>query len=136
MLCRLNIRVPGALEYAEKNARICQHPIRVLPETREDYDQANCERDMAIYRKYMINQLEELIGNYGLIDILFLDWSYLGEFGKGRADCSSEELVALARQKQPQITINDRADLINVPGGYDFRTPEQLAQSAQRSPAA
>ncbi len=73
----------------------------------------------------MKNQLTEILGNYGPIDILFLDWSYPGEFGKGRADWGAEELVALARRLQPQILINDRADLRDIPGGYDFVTPEQ-----------
>ena len=32
----------------------------------------------------------------------------------------------MIRELQPNIIINDRLDLLDVPGGWDFRTPEQF----------
>jgi alpha-L-fucosidase len=35
-------------------------------------------------------------------------------------------LLKMVRELQPQIIVNDRLDLMDVPGGWDFRTPEQF----------
>ena len=57
---------------------------------------------------------------------MWLDYSYpKGEHGKGRQDWDSENLMKLVRKLQPGIIVNDRADLLDVPGGWDFSTPEQ-----------
>jgi len=32
----------------------------------------------------------------------------------------------MIRQIQPDIIVNDRLDLLDIPGGWDFRTPEQF----------
>jgi alpha-L-fucosidase len=57
---------------------------------------------------------------------MFYDFSYPGEDGKGRDDWNSLELMRLTRKLQPQILIDDRLDLLDVPGGWDYRTPEQV----------
>jgi len=82
-------------------------------------------RDMAKYRDYLFAQVREILTNYGKIDCLFLDFSFPGKDGKGRADWDSERLLKMIRELQPGIIINDRLDLLDVPGGWDFRTPEQ-----------
>jgi alpha-L-fucosidase len=82
-------------------------------------------RDMAKYREYLHNQVREILTNYGTIDCLFLDFSFPGKDGKGRGDWDSERLLKMIRELQPNIVINDRLDLLDVPGGWDFRTPEQ-----------
>lgn len=99
------------------------HPLR--PNRKEDYAKLNEGRDMNRYRAYLKNQVTELLTNYGKIDILWLDFSYPGELGKGRDDWDAVELIKLARRLQPGIIIDDRADLKEVPGGWDFITPEQ-----------
>ncbi len=82
------------------------------------------------YREYVKNQITELLTNYGKIDLLWLDYSYPeGAHGKGRADWDSEELMKLVRTLQPGIIVNDRADLLDVEGGWDFTTPEQYKVS-------
>lgn len=83
-------------------------------------------RDVRKYAAYMRDQVRELLTNYGRIDYLFLDFSFPGPDGKGRADWESEKLLALIRELQPGIIVNDRLDLLDVPGGWDFRTPEQF----------
>ncbi len=99
------------------------HPQRV--NTKEEYDALNQGKDMAVYREYLKNQVREILTNYGKIDILWLDFSFPGEFGKGRDDWGSVELVKMVRELQPGIIIDDRADLQDYEGGWDFMTPEQ-----------
>ncbi len=77
----------------------------------EDYLRLNENRDMKVYRKYLKDQLTEILSNYGKIDILWLDYSFPGKNGKGRDDWGSVELMKLVRKLQPGIIVNDRADL-------------------------
>jgi alpha-L-fucosidase len=93
--------------------------------TKEEYDKLNKNRDMKVYREYLKNEVREILTNYGKIDILWLDFSFPGEFGKGRDDWNSVELMKMVRQLQPEIIVNDRADLKDYLGGWDFTTPEQ-----------
>ncbi|MCP4543950.1 MAG: alpha-L-fucosidase, partial [Chloroflexi bacterium] len=83
-------------------------------------------RDVKKYAAYMREQMRELLTDFGRIDYLFPDFSFAGQDGKGRDDWQSEELLRVIRQLQPHIIINDRLDLLDVPGGWDFRTPEQF----------
>lgn len=99
------------------------HPQRA--NTKEEYDALNKGKDMAVYREYLKNQVREILTNYGKIDILWLDFSFPGEFGKGRDDWGSVELIKMVRKLQPDILIDDRADLQDYAGGWDFMTPEQ-----------
>ena len=85
---------------------------------------------MNIYREYLKNQVREILTNYGKIDILWLDYSFPGEFGKGRDDWGSVELMKMVRELQPGIIVNDRADLKDYQGGWDFTTPEQFKVDA------
>lgn len=100
------------------------HPQSVR--TQEEYDELNKDRDMAVYRAYLKNQVREILTNYGKIDILWLDYSFPGKFGKDRNDWGSEELMKMVRELQPEILVNDRADLKDYAGGWDFTTPEQF----------
>ncbi len=100
------------------------HPQRTT--SAEEYEKMNQGRDMAIYREYMKNQVRELLTNYGKIDIIWLDYSYPGEFGKGRDDWGSVELLKMVRELQPDILVNDRLDLKEYRDGWDFTTPEQF----------
>lgn len=82
----------------------------------------NKGRDMKRYAAYMRAQVRELLTRYGKIDLMWFDFSYPGENGKGRADWESEKLVAVVRELQPHILLDNRLDL---PGSGDFVTPEQ-----------
>ena len=103
------------------------HPQRTG--TQDEYDELNKGRDMSVYREYLKNQVREILTNYGKIDILWLDFSFPGEFGKGRNDWGSVELVKMVREMQPGIILNDRADLLDYAGGWDIKTPEQFKVS-------
>ncbi len=98
------------------------HPMRDNKEFREKEK----DRDITIYQEYLYNQVREILTQYGTIDCLFMDFSFPGEDGKGRDDWQSEKLLKLIRELQPNIILNDRLDLLDVPGGWDFRTPEQF----------
>jgi len=101
-----------------------RHPLQ--PADEKEYKKLNQDRDMSKYREYMHNQVREILTNYGKIDIIWLDFSYPGEFGKGREDWGSLELIKMVRELQPQIIINDRMDLKDYEDGWDFVTPEQF----------
>jgi alpha-L-fucosidase len=99
------------------------HPMYENQEFRE---QAR-NRDVTRYAEYMRNQIRELLAEFGPIDCLFLDFSFPGgPDGKGRDDWQSEGLLRMIRELQPNVIVNDRLDLLDVPGGWDFRTPEQF----------
>jgi alpha-L-fucosidase len=101
-----------------------RHPQRQDNEV--NYEKLNKGKDMARYREYMKNQVTELLTNYGEISIIWFDFSYPGKNGKGRDDWGSEELLSLTRKLQPGIIVDDRLDLRDVEGGWDFTTPEQV----------
>lgn len=104
-----------------------RHPQR--PETDSDtaYEQLNKGRDMSKYRKYLFNQVTELLTNYGKIDILWLDFSYPGKYGKGNEDWASIDLLKQIRKLQPGIIVNNRLNLEEYEDGADFVTPEQVS---------
>ncbi|MBK3519370.1 alpha-L-fucosidase [Carboxylicivirga marina] len=102
---------------------------RVHPQSAKNqkgYDELNKNRDLSVYRKYLKNQVTEILTNYGKVDILWLDYSFPGQFGKGRDDWGAVELIKLVRELQPEIIVNDRLDLKEYWGGWDFTTPEQF----------
>lgn len=100
-----------------------RHPQR--QESDAEYEILNRGKDMNRYREYMKNQVRELLTNYGEISIIWFDFSFPGKNGKGRQDWDSENLLKLARSLQPGIIVDDRLDLRDVEGGWDFTTPEQ-----------
>ena len=89
-------------------------------------DKLNEGRDMRRYAKYMRDQITELLTEYGRIDIMWYDFSYPGDDGKGHADWESEKIVEITRRLQPGIIINNRLDL---PEEADLATPEQFTPS-------
>jgi len=96
------------------------HPMRNHPHK----DTWNQMRDQSKYAEYLHGQVRELLTEYGKIDVLFYDFSYPPD--KGRNEWQSEKLLKMTRELQPHILVNDRLDLLDVPGGWDYRTPEQF----------
>jgi len=105
------------------------HPLRSHP----DRQKLNEGRDPKRYAEYLHGQVRELLTEYGKIDIMWYDFSYPNRdeegkprpwLGKGREEWESEKLLAMTRELQPDIIVNDRLDLIEQ-GGWDVRTPEQ-----------
>jgi alpha-L-fucosidase len=99
------------------------HPLRQNSDSA--YARMNKGRDMNKYREYIRNQVRELLTNYGEVSILWLDFSFPGKNGKDNKDWDSENVLKMVRQLQPGILVNDRLDLEDTEGGWDFTTPEQ-----------
>lgn len=90
----------------------------------------------AAFRDYVHAQVRELLSNYGQIDVIWFD----GAWPHAAPDWKSAELVALMRELQPEILINNRLGAVDtadtVDGGGvieavghsgtlgDFGTPE------------
>ena len=95
------------------------HPMR----ENEEYIARDKERNLERYVEYLHNQTEELMTQFGKIDILWYDFSVAptARFaGKGKEQWHSEELLKLIRKYQPDILINDRLQI-----DQDIKTPEQ-----------
>lgn len=107
-----------------------QFPIDPIHPRRRDSNAAelNRSRDIRKYADYLYHQVEELLTDFGKIDVLWFDFSYAGRtdpafpglVGKGKDDWQSERIIELVRTLQPQIILNDRLEI-----GGDIRTPEQ-----------
>jgi len=82
----------------------------------------NKTRDQRRYIEYLHGQVRELLTGYGRVDIMWFDFSYPGEDGKGHDDWDSARLVKMVRDLQPHILLDDRTDL---PDEWDIKTPEQ-----------
>jgi alpha-L-fucosidase len=108
------------------------HPLRNTSNVAE----LNEGRDASRYREYLHGQVRELLTRYGKIDYLFFDFSYEDGMipetsvlpGKGPDSWGSAELLAMVRELQPGIVVNDR---LGIPG--DFVTPEQYQPSGPMS---
>lgn len=100
------------------------YPVDKFHPQAEDtaFREATKGRDVRKYAAYMRAQVRELLTQFGRIDLLWFDFSFPGPDGKGRDDWESEKLLALVRELQPHVLIDNRLDL---PGSGNFETPEQ-----------
>jgi len=118
-------------DYFEANR--LPHPLRGKPSP-------NGPRNHDIYVDYLHHQAQELLSNYGTVDVIWWDYSKEGNEGPfWRAD----QLMAMARRLQPGIISNNRlyhipdierddsADRLRTwkPEQGDFTTPEQTIPS-------
>lgn len=98
------------------------HPLHANAEARAQ------PRDLDRYLDYMHGQVMELMTNYGQIDIFWPDFSWSYRQGE---DWRATELMAKIREKQPDILLNNRLQVIQQYGqnemgyGANFFTPEQ-----------
>ncbi|MBS4179384.1 alpha-L-fucosidase [Lederbergia citrea] len=108
-----------------------EFPIDGLhPQRDDEVFKANAtERNIEKYTEYLHGQVRELLTNYGKIDYLWFDFSYVSRnwgwaTGKGVDDWQSEKLEKMILELQPDIILNDRLDL-----GRGVVTPEQYQPS-------
>ena len=105
-----------------------QHPERdneAFKDTKHDFDN---------YLKYMHGQVEELVTNYGQIDLLWFDFSYDNLTGEA---WRATELMRMIRKHQPNVITDNRLEvsgegfgslLSGNPSVYsgDYVSPEQI----------
>lgn len=78
------------------------HPMR------DNIDYKNYTYDFSIYLEYLHHQVQELLTNYGKIDILWFDNSYADMVGE---KWEATKLVKMIRSLQPDIIINNRLEV-------------------------
>ena len=104
-----------------------EFPVDPLHPMRDDlaYREAHKDRDIRKYAEYLHGQTRELLTQFGKIHIMWFDFSYSQRTfpwgrGKGKEDWQSEKLLAMVRELQPGIIVNDRLEIRG-----DIKTPEQ-----------
>ncbi len=99
------------------------HPQRNHP----DREAVNASRHLGRYIEYLHGQVRELLTDFGHIDVLWFDTGQEAREGeKGSREWQSEKLLAMIRELQPHVLVNDRLLLFDS-YGWDFLTPEQHA---------
>ncbi|MDR0421854.1 MAG: alpha-L-fucosidase, partial [Proteiniphilum sp.] len=77
------------------------------------------------FKKFTFNQIQELMTNYGDIDILWLDGGWVAP---PRQDIDMDRIAAMARGNQPGLLIVDRT----IRGKYEnYQTPERSIPAKQ-----
>ncbi len=94
-------------------------PAKATPNRHHNYNIKQYPERWAAYQDYVYRQSEELMRNYGPIDIFWLDGGWCDEPNE---DIRLDRIVDMARQAQPGLIVVNRA----CPGPYeDYQTPEQ-----------
>ncbi len=106
------------------------HPLQ--HERNRSLPNPDANRQLSRYVDFMHRQVEELVSNYGRLDVLWWDWSSKETQGDS---WRAPELMARVRKHQPRIVMNNRLYYSpNVEGDNlgifdtskgDFTTPEQ-----------
>jgi len=92
---------------------------RPIRDRNPNYDTLAEAEKWATFTAFVHGQVEELVSNYGPIDILWLDG---GQVRPPKQDVRMDDLVAMARRHQPRLIVVDRT----VGGPHEnYRTPEQ-----------
>jgi alpha-L-fucosidase len=86
-------------QYAYARSKQLPHPLKGQP-------YPNGQRDHAKYQAYLHQQVDELVSNYGPVDILW--WDYSAQDFQGDEAWRATELMELVRSKQPGIIMNNR----------------------------
>lgn len=77
------------------------------------------------FKNFTYNQIEELMSNYGELDILWLDGGWVAP---GRQDIDMDRIATMTRQHQSDIMIVDRT----IRGKYEnYQTPERSVPEEQ-----
>lgn len=93
-------------------------PALATPTRNVNYDIKKYPETWKKFQQYTANQIDELMSDYGKIDILWLDGGWVR---KPEQDINLDEIVDKARLKQPGLIAVDRT----VPGrNENYQTPE------------
>lgn len=78
-------------------------------------------RNLKIYQEYLYNTVEQLMSNYGKIDLLFFD--YTSKY-KDSSEWNPERLLEMIYRLQPEIMVNDRLSFDKKSYLGNYCTPE------------
>lgn len=100
-------------------------PFWATPDRNPNYDLAKYPEKWDNFKKFTAAQIDELMSNYGSIDILWLDG---GQVRPPKYDIGLNDIIDNARKKQPGLLAVDRT----VPGrNENYQTPEQSIPKEQ-----
>lgn len=102
-------------------------PFWATPNRNVNYDVKNKRyaKKWKRFQKFTANQIDELMTDYGRVDILWLD---AGWVRAPKEDIKLDEIVDKARLKQPGLIVADRT----VPGrNENYQTPERVVPEKQ-----
>ena len=103
-------------------------PFFSTPTRNPNYDIKKYPEKWQKFQQFTANQIDELMSDYGSIDILWLDGGWVRK-AKGQ-DIKLDEIVDKARIKQPGLIVVDRT----VPGrNENYQTPEQTIPKEQQN---
>ncbi len=101
-------------------------PFFATPTRNPNYNTAKYKDKWARFQDYTARQIDELMSDYGRIDILWLDGGWVR---KPEQDIRLDEIVDNARLKQPGLIAVDRT----IPGrNENYQTPEQTIPKVQQ----
>jgi alpha-L-fucosidase len=92
-------------QYEYARSQQLPHPLKGRP-------YPNGTRDHRKYQEYLQGEVDELLSNYGPVDVMW--WDYSAQDFQGQDAWRAFDLMRLARTKQPRIIMNNRL----------FRSPE------------
>lgn len=102
-------------------------PTRSTPTRDVNYDVNKYPEKWASYRQFTANQIDELMSDYGKIDILWLDGGWVRP---PHQDIGMDEIIENARKKQPGLIAADRT----VSGrNENYWTPELKILKEQKT---
>lgn len=100
-------------------------PNFATPTRNPNYDIREDPQKWARFQQFTANQIEELMSDYGRVDVLWLDAGWVRE---PKQDIKIDEIVSNARRKQPGLIVADRT----VPGrNENYQTPERKIPKTQ-----
>ena len=101
-------------------------PALSTPTRNPNYNIKKNPETWAKFQQYTANQIDELMTDYGRIDILWLDGGWVKKANK--QDIKLDEIVDNARKKQPGLIAVDRT----IPGrNENYQTPELRVPKTQ-----
>jgi alpha-L-fucosidase len=106
-------------QYCYEKSKQLPHPLKGRP-------YPNGARDHAKYVNYLHAQVNELVSNYGPVDVLW--WDYSSQDFQGDAAWRAFELMQTVRAKQPRIIMNNRLFRIPAAGFTGMGTAAIAAQ--------
>ena len=102
-------------------------PFFATPTRNPNYNIQKYPHKWAKFQEYTANQIDELMSDYGKIDILWLDGGWVR---KPEQDINLDKIIDDARTKQPGLIAVDRT----IPGrNENYQTPELTIPKEQQS---